>query len=189
MRLVRRTSNTKLNKRCKWAWPWGIFLWRNSPGFFLRKNYNCTKFLLSPFPPSCGATVFSNTDIQLYYIQRAWKCFFFGWFRMISCSCMFSDDVHCSTFIFFCLSNFGQSLRDSWYRVLGVVVPTVDVGSLDVVVAWTVVVASVVVVICVVGSSVVVVIEVVVSSVVDVTTINGAQTNNCICYYLSRNLY
>ena len=51
------------------------------------------------------------------------------------------------------------------------------------------VVASVVVVICVVGSSVVVVIEVVVSSVVDVTTINGAQTNNCICYYLSRDLY
>ena len=85
--------------------------------------------------------------------------------------------------------QFRQSLRDSWYRVLGVVVPSVDVGSLDVVVASTVVVASVVVVICVVGSSVVVAIEVVVSSVVDVTTVNGAQTNNCICYYLSRDLY
>jgi len=64
------------------------------------------------------------------------------------------------------------------------VVPGVDVGSLDVVVASTVVV-----VISVVGSSVVVAIEVVVSSVVDVTTMNGAQTNNCICYYLSRDLY
>ena len=64
-------------------------------------------------------------------------------------------------------------------------VPGVDVGSLDVVVASTVVV-----VISVVGSSVVVAIEVVVSSVVDVTTMNGAQTNNyCICYYLSRDLY
>jgi len=72
--------------------------------------------------------------------------------------------------------QFRQSFRDSWYRVLGVVVPSVDVSSLDVVVASTVVVASVVVVICVVGSSVVVAIVVVLSSVVDVITIWKVHT-------------